>query len=300
MVSAILSAAFIWLVFYGRLALGLHILLCAVVGVTLAVAGRHRHTRFVMIDVFAQSSRLKPVNPALKLWTTLVLILISITARSPAACLFLCLLSPTLVVCIGGLRLSEYIRLLSLPLSFLMLSGFALLFEITAQQTGVLGFRIFGTWFCMSETTQVRTTLVITRALGAISSLYMLSLTTPMTEIIGVLRRVRCPEVISDLMYLIYRYIFVLLSMFYIMRDAAKSRLGFVDYRTSLRTTAMLYSGLFLNSFRQAGRNFDAMESRCYGSGIRFLERKEKVTVLQAVCVTAILIVTVSFTVITG
>jgi cobalt/nickel transport system permease protein len=205
-------------------------------------------------------------------------------------------LSPVLVAGVGGLRLREYVRLLALPVSFLLLSGFALLFDITPQQTGVFSFRLFETWFSVNEAAQIRTTLVITRALGAVSCLYMLSLTTPMAEIIGVLRRARCPEVISDLMYLIYRYIFILLSMHYIMRDAAKSRLGFVNYRTSLRTTAMLYSELMSCSYRQAGRNFDAMESRCYGSGIRFFERKEKVTVLQAVCASVILTATVGLT----
>jgi cobalt/nickel transport system permease protein len=187
-------------------------------------------------------------------------------------------------------------RLLSLPLSFLLLSGFALLFEISPQQTGVFGLRIFGTWFCVNEASQIRTTLVISRAMGAVSCLYMLSLTTPMTEIIGVLRRARCPEVLSDLMYLIYRYIFILLSMYYVMRDAAKSRLGFISYRTSLRTTAMLYSELMSRSYRQGGRNFDAMESRCYSSGIRFMDRREKVTALHAVCALVILTATVSLT----
>jgi cobalt/nickel transport system permease protein len=117
-----------------------------------------------------------------------------------------------------------------------------------------------------------------------------------MSEIIGVLRRIRCPEVLSDLMYLIYRYIFILLSMHYIMKDAAKSRLGFVNYRTSLRTTAMLYSELMSRSFWQAGISFDAMESRCYDGGIRFLDRRANVTVFQAACVLVIIAATVCMT----
>jgi len=250
-----------------------------------------------MIDVVAQTSRLSSVNPALKFWTVLPLLLLSVASRSPLTGVFLSLLSPVLVVGVGGLKLREYIRLIALPLSFLLLSGLALLFEVSAQRTGVFGFQAFGQWFCVSEASQLRTELVLTRALGALSSLYLLSLTTPMTEIIGVLRRVRCPEILSDLMYLIYRYIFILLSLHYIMRDSAKSRLGYVNYRTGLRTTALLYSGLLSRSYQQASRNFDAMESRCYDTGIRFLRRKAKVVVSHAVCASMVLAATLSLTI---
>ena len=98
-----------------------------------------------------------------------------------------------------------------------------------------------------------------------------------MPDIIGVLRRVRCPELIIDLMYLIYRYVFILLSLHHDMHDAAKSRLGFKDYRTSLRATGMIYSNLFVRSYQFASRNFDAMESRCYDAGISFLKQPVKV-----------------------
>ena len=297
MVIAVLSAVVIWFMFYGRLDPLPLALLCTGLGVALAVSGRHKHTRFILIDVLTQVSRLNRVNPMLKFCTILVLIFLSITSQSPLVGLILTLLSPVLVVGVGGLMLREYIRLLALPLAFLLLSGLALLFEVSAQHTGVLGFRVFGVWLCVNEATQIRTALVMARAFGAVSCLYMLNLTTPMMEIIGVLRRLRCPGVLSDLMYLIYRYIFILLSMHYSMKDAAQSRLGYVNYRTSLRTTAMLYSGLLSRSYRQAGINFDAMESRCYDTRILFLEREPKVTAFQAVCTTLIIVAIMGLTI---
>jgi cobalt/nickel transport system permease protein len=102
-----------------------------------------------------------------------------------------------------------------------------------------------------------------------------------MPEIIGVMRRVRCPGLIIDLMYLIYRYIFIILTLHHTMYDAAKSRLGFRDYRTSLRATGKIYSSLFARSYGFAGKNFDAMESRCYSTEIRFLERRKELTPLH-------------------
>jgi len=112
-----------------------------------------------------------------------------------------------------------------------------------------------------------------------------------MPDIIGVLRRVRCPDIIIDLMYLIYRYIFILLSLHDDMRNAAKSRLGFKDYHTSMRSTGKIYANLLARSYQFASRNFDAMESRCYDTGIRFLISRINVTSMQIVVAATLLMV---------
>jgi ABC-type cobalt transport system, permease component CbiQ and related transporters len=140
---------------------------------------------------------------------------------------------------------------------------------------------VFGVWLSVSVKSQAHTALIVSRAFGAVSCLCFLSLTTPMPDIIAVLRRIRCPSFIIDLMYLIYRYIFILLSLHHEMHDAAKSRLGFKDYRTSLHATGKIYANLLANSYQFASKNFDAMESRCYDTGIRFLERRISLTAPQ-------------------
>ena len=58
------------------------------------------------------------------------------------------------------------------------------------------------------------------------------------------------------------------------MKQAAEGRMGYIDYRTSLRTTAGIYGNLLAYSYRQAGANFDAMESRCFDGSVQFLSGK--------------------------
>ena len=292
MITAILTMAVVWCLFYGRISLAALTPLCVGLGAALSWLGRHKHTQFLTIDVLAQTSRLSRVNPSLKFWTVLALMALCVSARSPAVGIFLTAAMLISTVYIGGLELHAYVHLLALPVSFLMISGLALLFEVTAQPTGIFSIHAFGFWFCVSTGAQIRTMLVMARALGAVSCLYFLSLTTPMSELIGVLRRARCPDVVIELMYLIYRYIFILLTMYHTMRDSAKSRLGYIDYRTSIRTTGNLYSNLLARSYRQANRNFDAMESRCYDTGIRFLENRERITGIQAAVAIAVTILT--------
>ena len=282
MITAVLAAAVIWFTLYGSVPVPALIAVCAGAGALLLGLLRRGHGHFISIDVFAQASRLNNVNPSLKATAVLLLMALCIASKGPIAGAFLTVLTLCLAVFAGGLKLRDYASLLSLPVSFLMISSLALLFEITSAKTGVLSVPVFGVYLSVSAASQQRAALVLSHALGAVSCLYLLSLTTPMSGIIGVLRRARCPNALISLMYLVYRYIFILLNMHRAMRDAAASRLGFRDYGTSVRTTARLYSVLLANSYMKAGTNFDAMESRCYDAEIRFIERGRRVRASHA------------------
>ena len=231
------------------------------------------------------------MNPTLKFWTLLVLIIICVASRNTYTGVFLVMVMLTLAVFVGGMRLHHYVHILALPVSFLLIGGIALLFEVSSQPAGVLNFGLFGVWFSVSAAAQARTALIVSRAFGAVSCLCLISVTTPMSDIISVMRRARCPELIIDLMYLIYRYIFILLSLYHDMYDAAKSRLGFRNYRTGIRATAQIFANLLARSYQFASKNFDAMESRCYDSGIVFLERKKNISFPQGAVSAALVLI---------
>lgn len=300
MIAAVLTAAVIWCLFLGLLPMPLLLVVSVGTGLLLALLGKHAHRHMLVIDSFAQTSRLKTSNPTLKFWTVLLLMVLCVASQSPLVGVFLALSMGIMTVAVGGIKLGEYVRMLALPLSFLMISGLVLLFDVTAESVGVLSISLFGIWLSITSETQALAALVMARAFGAVSCLYFLSLTTPMSGIIGVLRRIHCPGVLIDLMYLIYRYIFILLSMYYSMYDAAKSRMGYAGLTTSLRTTGSLYSNLLARSYRQANQNFDAMESRCYDSEIRFLENREKATGMQIIGSFSFIVLTLTFSVVMG
>ena len=281
MITAILAFVFLWSLLYGRIPEPYLLLICAGMGVFLALVSAHRHRQFLSIDILAQSSRLKAVNPTLKFWTLFILMIVSVASKSIYTGIFLLLAMLMLAVFAGGVKLRHYMHILALPVMFLLIGGLALLFTVSAEPSGVLNIKVCGLWLFVSANAQIQTSLIISRALGAVSCLCFLSMTTPLPDIIGVLRRSRCPELMIDLMYLIYRYIFILLSLYHEMCNAAKSRLGFRDHRTGLRAHGKILANLLERSYHFAGKNFDAMESRCYDTGIRFLEHSKPLNCLQ-------------------
>lgn len=276
MITALLAAIVLYFLFAGLWADPWPLLAGLCAGTFLWIFGRHKHGDTLVIDSLSRQSKFSSMNPELKLLGSTLLLILSILSDSvwPPLLLFVAM---AVITVSGGIRLHDYLSLLSLPAAFLLLSGIALLWDFSSQPTGVLSFPCFGGYFVLTETAQISARLIMARALGAVSCLYFLSLSTPMSEIITSLRKFHVPGIITDLAILIYRYIFILLSTYRCMKDAAASRLGFRGLTRSLLTTGKIYGKLLGNSFRKAGACFDAMESRCYNGEIRFLHKKKPI-----------------------
>lgn len=276
-ITAILTVFVVWSLLAGSITTPWPLVFGIILGICLFFFGRHKHDSEVLImDVIARKSRFFNVNPDLKVWSCILLLILCVLSSSPypGLCLFLLM---SVFVILGGVRLSDYLSLLSLPAVFLLLSAVAILWVYTAKDLSgaVVKISFLDGYLVITETAQLTAKLVISRALGAVSCLYFLSLSTPLPEIIAVLRRVKVPSAITDLAILIYRYIFIMLSAYHSMKNSAANRLGYSSLPKSLRTTGFVYGNLLSRSFRRANACFDAMESRCYHNSICFLEHKK-------------------------
>lgn len=291
MLTTILTGLVIWWLLAGTLPPGLLAVLSLCGASVFFAFGRHNHGGLVTIDVLSRRSALGWVNPGLKVWGSMGLLVLCIAAQKPWAPLILAGILLLITVWGGKLALHDYISLFSLPAVFLLLSGVALLWSWTNQPGGVIDLPFAGGYLSIQPSTQQSARLVMARAFGAVSCLYFLSLSTPMPEIITVLRRAHVPRIMTDLSVLMYRSIFLLFDTYHQMKDAAESRLGFENPRRSLHTTGKLYGLLLANSFRKAGARFDAMESRCYEEDIRFITQKKPLTAASVAVASGLIIV---------
>jgi cobalt/nickel transport system permease protein len=273
MVTAALAILVLWSLFAGALNAAPLAALCLAAGVFLLL-NRHSHSGVLVMDVLCRKSRYCSVNAALKVVSVLVLLVLGVLSQSAWVSCALFLVMSCLTVA-GGVHLHDYLSVLTLPLVFLLLGALAILWGFGSEHIGVVNVPLFGGYLLLTTATQATARLVLARALGAVSCLFFLSLSTPMTEILAVLEGAHVPGVLIDLAVLIYRYIFLMLDTYQDMRSGAESRLGFVGFRGSLRTTGLVYGGLLGRSFRRAGDCLAAMESRCYSEGIRFLHPKK-------------------------
>lgn len=236
----------------------------------------HRHGAWLSIDYFAYASRLRSWNAAFKVLFSVLTLLLCIVLDSVYVSIAVILSMAVLVVEVGGLSLHDYLSVLTIPLTFLLLSVLAIVVDFSSEPMGrysaCLGFA-----YVYTTPELLKTGLRLTvKVAASVSALQLMVLTTPSSEIISVLRKAHLPGFFVDLMNLIYRFIFILLDVSAKMRNAAESRLGYRDFKTACYTFGSTASNLLILSLKKAGAYYDAMEARCYDGALLFLEEEKK------------------------
>ena len=99
------------------------------------------------------------------------------------------------------------------------------------------------------------------------------------------------PKTFIELTLLVYRYIFVLLEEILAIRDAQKVRLGYHNWRKSMRSIGVLGGSLTLFAYDRAERVFEAMVVRGYtgAMAITYTGRLNRKDYITAVCLLAVL-----------
>lgn len=276
MIQALLAAVIVCCLLAGRVTTAVLAASGAASFILLWLALRHGHSHdnWTAIDFYAQQSRLHRVPAGLKALLALLWIVLVLAAGSPVVSAFTVVLTFFLTVAVGRTPARTLLHLYATPLAFVLLSGLALLFDVTPTAAGVVSLPLFGRYLSVTAETQEMALRIMMGAAASVSCLYALCLSTPLYEFIAALGRAHVPELLIELMYLIYRYIFVLSGTLSQMKTAAASRLGFTGFRAGLRSTGRIMTSLLLASFQKASVSFDAMQSRCYDGRLRFLETR--------------------------
>lgn len=275
-INIVLTTLVLFLTFYGQLN---NIIIFSFIMIFDLIyyfsAKNHKHnTGLLEIDVYANKSGMRNWNSTYKIIFCLTMLFISVFTKRIAIPIYICILLAALTVKLGRVRFSDYIKLLGVPINFAMISLLTILLSFSQIPDGILNVQIGKSYIIVASASQNEAIILMCRILGSLSSLYMISLTTPIGEIIAVLKKCRLPGIFIDIMYLMYRYIFILLGTFKEMNNAAESRLGYLNYKKSIKTVLLIASNLFFISLRKASDSFNAMESRLYTTGsIQFASR---------------------------
>lgn len=261
---------------------------------------KHSHNEGVFsIDHYAYLSQLRSLNPKIKVGFAMLMLLLSIVANNLYVSAAIILVMVYLIVIKGGLGLYDYISVMTIPIIFLILGSIAIVVEVARMEIGDYAIRLAGIYI---YTTKENLHVVINlwgKALAAISAMYMMTLTTPSGEIISVLNSLKVPKLMIELMYLIYRYIFIIMDVQCRMKNSASSRLGYCDYKTACYSFGSIASNLLLVSLRKASTYYDAMESRCYDGTLAFLEEEKPINKEQCLCMTGYIVMVLCIWVIT-
>lgn len=229
----------------------------------------------LLIDKLSYRSKLRYVNALEKLMYAVLTLILCILSRSVKVAVLVFVINGILTVGKGGIPLSRYIKLLTIPLAFLIVGTAAIVVNVSKIPLDAFAFRI-GAWYITGSTEGIRRAFELcATALSAVTCLYFLSLNTVMTDILGALRKLHLPSLLIELMLLIYRFIFVLFQTASAITVSQQARLGNRDFKTRVRSFGAMGSALFIRALKRSNTLYDAMESRCYDGSIRVLSKEQ-------------------------
>lgn len=227
------------------------------------------------MDYYAYQSKLKQISPFPKLLFALFTLGVCLWANSIAISLMILLLMEWVTVSRGGTPLSLFLKFLLVPMSFLLIGVFSIGINISGSPEAFLfSVPVFGMYLGTSSAGIINALQLFFKALGAVSCLYFLSLSTPMVDLLAALRRLKIPKLFIEMMSLIYRFIFVLLETANIMFTAQNSRLGYSSLSSGYRSLAALVSTLFVRAYKRSEEIYTALEARGYDGELNVLEMK--------------------------
>lgn len=246
--------------------------------------GGHKHGEGLALDQYVYVSGIRSWNPAFKITLSFLMTSLAIALSNPYVSTAIILAMAYITVVKGGLPFTVYLSLMTIFLSFLILSTFTMSVDFSKSPMGQYNINL-GFCYVFTSMAQLKEMLhLILKVFAAVSSLQMMTLSTPSNEIIAFLRKIHVPKLMIELMNLIYRFIFILLEVHGQMKNSAGARLGYCDFRTSCRTFGNIASNMLVLSLKRANEYYNAMEARCYDGEIRFLEEEKRMKPGHIIC----------------
>ncbi len=229
------------------------------------------------IDSFAYTNRLRWLPPEQKLSFAVLLLVLSLVSP-PIVQLLIGLWLILWVIVYAHIPAKFYFQLLALPLGFWLTSlpAFVLngvgLDVVQAVQADV--WHGWGTgmgrfYLYVSQTGLHQVGLLFARALATTSSMFFILLTTPFTEVLQILRRLRCPPSLTELLMLMYRFIFTLMAIADELWIAQNSRCGYRTWRRGMQSLGILVGQLLQRSIFSYRQVSLSLESRGFNGELR-------------------------------
>ena len=219
----------------------------------------------MLIEQSAYSNRWRQVSPAAKGLFALCGMVAVFIAKTPVSACGIALLLCLTTLLGAGVPPVRYLRVAAPALLFLAVSGATL-------AASVQGGPVSGMTVQLIPTGLPRAAQVCGRSLGGLAALLFLALTTPLTDLIALLRRLKMPEALLDIMVLCYRMLFVFAESAHAIRIAQTARLGYGSISRSFRSLGALVTAITLQVWQRSLALHHAALARNNDGPFRFLE----------------------------
>lgn len=221
----------------------------------------------IQIDTLAYTNKLRWLAPEQKLLLAIALLIITAFAH-PAVQILIAIWMSIWTVVYAGIPGKIYLKLVYVATLFWLTSLPALVINVIhishlhlVQNDSISGLSIGNYYVYLSGMGIEQGLRILTRAIASLSCLYFVMLTIPFTELLQTMRRVGLPVLLTDLLLLMYRFIFVLLNAAAELWIAQQARGGYRTFSTSMKSLALLIGQLLkrtIENYRQVSLSLES------------------------------------------
>ena len=248
----------------------------------------------INIDQYAYASKLKTIDPMQKFIFSMLTLCVCLWADQIIISIVICFIMGYVTIKLGGTPLPVFVKLLFVPMTFLVIGVLTIAFNISSRpEIFYVSIPIGHTYLGVSKLGILQAIRLFFKVFGSVSCLYFLSLSTPMVDVLSVLRRLKVPSLVVEMMSLIYRFIFVLLETADKMVISQNARLGYINLKRGYHSLGTLASTLFIRAYKKSNDLYTSLESRGYEGDLNVIEQPyEKSTkIIMAAFIVNILLI---------
>ena len=221
----------------------------------------------MLTEQSAYTNHWRRVSPIAKGLFSFCGMVAAFVASSPRTALFVAVILSASAIIGAGVPPLRYLRVAAPALFFLVASALSLMVSLDVTHYSTVGLPLH-----LAESEFPRIAQVCCRSLACLTALLFLALTTPLTDMISLLRRCRMPDILLDLMTLCYRTLFVLSEAVHETITAQSARLGYATITLSIRSLGGLVANLAVHVWQRSQALHLAALARNNDGALRFLE----------------------------
>lgn len=218
----------------------------------------------LIIDKYSYTNKLVNTNPMVKLIVVAICLLIAITINNNYVNMGIFLAMSIVTTLLAGIPVKSYIKILTIPLGFLLISSITILISISSEDVYIVSMRVGSKFIGITDESIVQSVNTTIRVFASLSATFFLSLTTSLNNLIIVFNKLKLPKIIIELLVLIYRFIFIFLEEAREIYIAQEIKFGYNGFRNSMRSTSLLIRSLFLRVMLKQRDMVNSLDCKLY------------------------------------
>ncbi|RNB89631.1 cobalt ECF transporter T component CbiQ [Brevibacillus fluminis] len=228
----------------------------------------------MQIDTLAYGNRLRHLPPGQKVLFACVL-LVLVLAGQPLVQWSITAWISLWIVAYANIPFSFYAKMVAVASLFLFASLPALLIEITAAShlpaNSLYAIHVSAWAVYLSKAGLEKAVILFSRSIASFACLSFILLTVPFAEMMQVLKRLRVPTLICELLMVMYRFVFVIWEAAAQLYVGQQARGGYNGIRAGLKDAGMLVRMLFVRTMQRYRQLSIGLAARGFQGDLRVL-----------------------------